>query len=235
VGPLTLTGLALFGAAVAIGQVASRPARAAASNEVTPARRLAFILIAFATGCGVAGVVVGVLAIEFGRPGDSMEAPIAAGLGIVGAVVGVLAIEFGRPGDSMEAPIAAGLGIVGAVVGLLPIIRDLGVLDSWVVRRAAPFIAGLAVLSVVIAVLASVIDVPGETSAQNGAFLVLGLISAAGVIGLGIVGRRMLDDVEAAPATKSAAQVSRAIARIIPFELVAYSASIAGILLVVAN
>jgi F0F1-type ATP synthase membrane subunit c/vacuolar-type H+-ATPase subunit K len=206
VGPLTLTGLALFGAAVAIGQVASRPARAAASNEVTPARRLAFILIAFATGCGVAGVVVG-----------------------------VLAIEFGRPGDPMEAPVAAVLGIVGAVVGLLPIIRDLGVLDSWVVRRAAPFIAGLAVLGVVIAVLASVIDVPGEAPAQNGAFLVLGLISAAGVIGLGIVGRRMLDDVEAAPATESAAQVSRAIARIIPFELVAYGASIAGILLVVAN
>jgi hypothetical protein len=208
-GPLLLTGMALFGAAVAVGTVATRtspPPPGPSSARVTPVRRLALILIAFASGCGVSGVVAGILAIE-----------------LVGAI------------DATSYTIVAGLAIAGAVIGLLPIVRDAGRLDPWVVSKAVVAIVCLALLGLVVAVLASVIREAVAAAPPAWPFPILGLISAGGSIGLGVVGGRSLPAIAAADEAAGTALMAKAIPRIVPFELAAYASSIVGIVLIVSG
>jgi hypothetical protein len=198
--------MALFGAAVAVGTIATRttpPPPGPSSARVTPVRRLALILIAFASGCGVSGVVAGILGIE-----------------LVGAI------------DPASSAIVAGLAIAGAVIGLLPIVRDAGRFDPWVVSKAIIAIVCLAVLGLVVAVLASVIRAVVAAGPPAWPFPILGLISAGGSIGLGLVGGRSLPAIAAANEETGIALMAKAIPRIVPFELAAYGSAIVGIVLI---
>ena len=205
-GPLLLTALALFGATVAIGTVASRTAPPVSLSPLSPARRLAVILIAFASGCGVLGVVVGVLAIEFGVVGD----PAAAW-------------------------IVAGLAVGGGAIGQLQMLRNGGDLDPWVVARAVGSLGGLVVLGVVVAGLANILREDAGRTLAAWPFAVLGLVSAGGCVALGITGGRSLRAVAAAGDAGGVAAMARAIPRIVPFELVSYGASFVGIVLIVTS
>ena len=65
-GPLLMTGLSAFGAAVALGLISTGtwpPDGAPVSRQVPTGRSLAIILMAFCMGVAVLGTVVGLLAI----------------------------------------------------------------------------------------------------------------------------------------------------------------------------
>jgi hypothetical protein len=204
-GPLLLTGLALFGAIVGIGLVAQSAAvPAAAVGQVSPARRLALILIAFAAGCGVLGVVEGLLAITQGAIARSASAAIP--------------------------PASA---IAGAVLGLMPVVRNAGRLDPWVTSKAVVFVGGLVVLAVVVGFLSAMIQAVPRGSSSDWPFALLGVVSAAGTIGIGEVGGRWIRRVAAVDGEVAVTMVSTAITRVLPFEMAGYVASLIGIALVV--
>ena len=74
-GPLLMTGLNIFGATVGVGLVAARmrPLAVPAAAPPTP-RNLAVTVIAFCSGIGVLGAVLGILAIEDGLASDPADA-----------------------------------------------------------------------------------------------------------------------------------------------------------------
>ncbi|HEX5823046.1 MAG TPA: hypothetical protein VFY18_01180 [Candidatus Limnocylindrales bacterium] len=204
-GPLLLTGLALFGAILGIGLVAQSAAvPEAAIDQVSPARRLAVILIAFAAGCGVLGVVEGLLAITQGAIAGSASAAI---------------------------PLVS--AIAGAVLGLMPVVRNAGRLDPWVTSKAVAFAGGLVALAVVVGFLAAMIQAVPRGSPSDWPFTLLGVVSAAGTIGIGAVGGRWVRRVVAVDDEVAVTLVRTAITRILPFEVAGYVASLIGIALVV--
>jgi hypothetical protein len=219
VGPLVFTGLALFGAAASIGVVAaasrpptpggmgaSRPGVIGSVAMVAPVRRLAMILLAFAMGLGVLGVVVGILVVE----GDVRIDPASIAL-------------------------VPGLALTGAAIGFAPVIRNRPDLDPWVVSKAALFATGQVVLAVVVAVLAGLIRETGAGRALPEVFLPLGLVSAAGAIGIGIVGAQSLRTLTGVDEPAATALLARAFPRIVPFEMAAVVSTVIAIVVLFAD
>ena len=199
-----LSGLAIFGAIVGIGRIALAPRPREASVLPVPAsRRLALIFMAFIEGHGVLGVVAGIIAIMRG-------------------------VEV----EAATAPVVVILAVVGAVIGLLPIIRNRPELDPWVLSKAIPFMAGLVVLSIVLVILATVIEEIGTATPPAWAFPILGLVSAGASIPLGIAGLRLIEAAAGAEEWEVSAISSRALSTAIPFQAIAVIALAVGIVLV---
>ncbi len=201
---LAMTGLACFGAATAIGLVASSTVPTVAVRRGAPSiRGLAIILMAFCEGIAVLGIVVGLLAIDSGLVQDPSSGILAAGAAIVGALVGIglILANWGRSDRSVAVP------------GIL-------------------FVAGLAMLGIVIAVLADVIDRIGTGSVAGWPFAVLGTASALAALAIGVTGtaaiRSMIGKDEADMKAIVAAQISRCAL----FQMVGVGASVIAILLV---
>jgi hypothetical protein len=204
IGPLVLSGLAIFGAIVGIGRLATAPPPNRATVRPVPASRsLAIIFLAFIEGHGVVGVVVGILAIVGG-------------------------IEV----DPSTAPVVVILALLGAVIAVLPMIRDGSDLDPWIVTKAIPFMGGLIVLAIVLVILASVIQETGSGTPPAWAFPILGLISAAASISLGVLGRRSIEAAARAEDSDVAAIRARAISTVVPLQTIAVIALAIGIILV---
>jgi hypothetical protein len=173
---------------------------------MTPSRRVAFVLIAIAGGCGVIGEVVGVLAIL-------LEAPI----------------------DPASIAIAVVLAFAGAIVGVAQIVRNVSGSDRWITLQAVLAIGALAGLAVALAILATLIPEAGGASAPPLAFMVLGALSAGGSIGLGVSGRRSIQDAAGADDTSSRELMSRALTRVLPFAFASLGGSLVGIFLIVSS
>src|SRR5439155_12515550 len=162
-GPRLMTGLACFGAAVAIGVVASSQARAQDPAEAKAGRRLAIILIAFAMGSGVLGVVIGLVAIFFGEVRD--------------------------PTSGLPAGVPA---ILGAIIGLGLVARHAGETDRWTSIIGAIEIVAVAMLGIVVASLAVLIAEIGRPPPPDWPFVILGVATATSAIGLARTGRAAL-------------------------------------------
>jgi hypothetical protein len=218
VGPLVFTGLALFGSAAAIGLVTAasspppgptggpRPGAIGSVTVVAAVRRLCLILIAFAMGLGVLGVVVGILAVE--------------------AVV---------PLDPASAVLVPALALIGAGLGFAPVIKNRAELDPWVVSKAALFAGSLIVLAVVVAVLAGVIRATGAAQHPPDVFLLLGLVSAAGSIGIGIVGAQSVRTLVGVDEPAATVLLARAVPRVVPFELAAVVSTVVAMVVLFAD
>jgi hypothetical protein len=206
-GPLLLTGMACFGAAVANGLLAastSRPAVEAAA--ATRSRRLAILSIVFASGIGIQGVVAGLLAIFLGE----VRGPTAALL-------------------------AAGPAVVGAIVGLGLIVRRAGTLDARVSTLAVAQIILLAVLGIVVALLAVIIVEEGTTRISDWPFVLLGLAAGASAFAIGATGAWVIPTMTGTDESTATAMYSAQIARFLPFEAVGFGASTIAVLLVAAG
>jgi F0F1-type ATP synthase membrane subunit c/vacuolar-type H+-ATPase subunit K len=205
-GPLLLTGLATLGATIALGLIGSNAVPSARPGIPPPnVRSFAVILMAFASGIGVIGVVVGTLAVVTGVVGDSSP---------------VLAVVL--------AP-----AILGTLIGFAMIIRAGGAVDRSLSTIAISFIAGQAILAGVVATLAVTIREFGGPSPAAPPFVVFGITAAAGAIGLGVVGGRGLHAVAAADARSTRQAVSDQIRRVVPFDAIAVGAEFAAIVVLV--
>jgi len=205
-GPLLMTGLNLLGATIALGLIASRtpPSPVVPGLPPPPPRSLAVITMAFATGIGVLGVVVGLLAVELGLAFE----PSA----------GVLVV----------AP-----AVAGTVVGLAIIFRAGGAADPSVRVVGVAFMLGLAALAVVVAVLAGLLREIGGPAPAVWPFALLGTISGLAALGIGFVAARGIPEVAAADAATARSVMSRQIARCAPLELVGFGGSMVAVALVV--
>lgn len=206
-GPLLFTGLALFGATIGLGWLTTGALAGAAPAEVgSPLRRVAIIAAAFTTGCGVLGVVVGLLATTTRIRTDGTGALLLVALAGIGATIGQLPVI--RAGDELD----------GRIGGLLRM-----------------FAGSLVALGIVVAILAVTIGRATGASPDPLLFAVLGALSACGTIGLGIAGARGLRSVAGLPDGPLANQAaSAAISRVIPFEAISIVATAIAIFLVVS-
>lgn len=207
-GPLLMTGLACFGAAVGIGLLASAavlpagPPAAVASYRLA-SRSLVIVLAAFAEGVAVLGIVVGLLAVESGLVTD--------------------------PADGI---FAAGPALLGALIGLGLILVHSSTLDARTAAFCAMFTIGIGLLGVVVAALAWFIAVPGAETGGGLAFTVLGLVSGTAAVGLGVVGTGGIRTIPDGDADALKAYQSRVIYRSTPFQVAGIAASAVAIALV---
>jgi hypothetical protein len=198
-GALLMTGLASFGAAVAIGLLAagtSRPTR-------TASRSLAIVQMAFCEGIAVLGTMVGLLAVMTGAVPDPAGGLLAAGPAAAGAIVGLGLVVRHRP-DS----------------------------DPGVSTMGAMFVVGLAVLGIVVALLAFLIPQVGTTTLTGWPFIILGPVSAASALAIGVTGARALGSMAGADEETAKAIAARQISRGALFQLPAIGASVVAILLI---
>ena len=206
-GPLLFTGLACFGGAVAIGLVAASTSRpVGVTGEAAASRGLAIVLMAFAQGIAVLGVVIGLLAVTLGAVRDP-----AGGL------------------------LAAGPAVAGAVVGIGLIVRRAASSDAQVSIVAAMFIVGMAVLGIVVALLGVFIVEVERSTLSDWPFVILGFASGASAIAIGVTGTRTVPKMTGADDQTRKALQSAQISRIVPFEAIAVGCSGIGILLVVVD
>ncbi len=207
-GPLLMTGLSCFGAAVGLGLIATGtwPSDGAPVSRSVPNQRgLAVILMAFCQGVGVLGVVVGLLAI----------------------------FVAGSMADPAYGLLAAGPAVVGGLIGLALVIRHWRSGNPEISSLVALFIVGIVVLGIVVAML-TVLIVPEPTKIlSDWPFVVLGLINGSAALAIGATGAggvaalRGVDELTAR--TIGNAQVSRCL----PFQIAYIGASAAAVLLIV--
>ena len=206
-----MTGLACFGAAVAIGLVAagstppSGPPDKVASYQLA-ARTLAIILTAFVEGVAVIGVVVGMLAIEVGSVTDPADGIFAAGPALIGALIG--------------------LGLI------LTHVTNVSVTTALI---CSGFIVAIGVLSVIVASLAWFIAEPVAAPPNDWPFVVLGLVSGGAALGIGVVGGRAVRGIpDADDQTRQRYQAAQ-VYRSMPFQVAAIGASAIAIVLVMVG
>jgi hypothetical protein len=163
VGPLLMTGLSCFGAAVALGLISTGtwpPDEAPVSRQVTTGRSLAFILMAFSMGVAVLGTVVGLLAIF---------------------VAGYVA-------DPAKALLAAGPAVIGGIIALALVARQRGAGDPRISTLAAVYILNIVVLGIVVALLTLFIVQEPAKDLADWPFVILGLINGASALATGATG-----------------------------------------------
>ncbi|MEO8470404.1 MAG: hypothetical protein ABI573_12150 [Chloroflexota bacterium] len=160
-GPLVMTGLATFGASMGIGLLMSGtyPTSEPIDGSVPTSRGLAIVLMAFCTGLGVLGVVVGLLAV-------------------------MLAATIG-PNDSLLAAVPA---VAGALVGVAMIVRNRPSLNAALVPISISFIVAMAMLGVMVPVIATSLGDPGTKHPIDGPFGILGLVSLIASLAIGRTG-----------------------------------------------
>ncbi len=120
-GPLLLTGLICFAAAVALGLLTSSVRPLDGKEHGAQVRGLFIVQAAFVVGIAIWGVVVGVLAVTAGHPTGAL---LAAGPAVAGAVFGVaMALRSADGGARRTSSVGVWLivwvGSLGVVVGLL--------------------------------------------------------------------------------------------------------------------
>ena len=210
-GPLLMTGLACFGAAVAIGSIAAGssppagPPDKVASYQLA-ARAMAIVLVAFVEGVAVIGVVVGMLAIEGG------------------AVT--------KPSDGI---FAAGPALIGALIGLGLILTNVSNVSVTTALICSLFIGTIGVLSVIVASLAWFIAEPAFTPPADWPFVILGLVSGGAALGIGVTGGRTVRGIpDADDQTRQRYQAAQ-VYRSMPFQVAAIGASAIAIVLVMVG
>jgi F0F1-type ATP synthase membrane subunit c/vacuolar-type H+-ATPase subunit K len=203
-GALLMTGLACFGAAIAIGILASSTTPTIEVKRGAPsARGLAIILMAFCSGIAVLGVVIGLLAVNAGLVADPSSGVLAAGGAVVGAVIGI--------------------GLIAA---------NWSHLDRYVAWRGIAFAAPLGLLGVVVAVLANIFDDIGTGTLANWPFVVLAPASALAALAIGVTGAGAIRSLPGVDETATKSIVAAQISRCALFQAVAIGASTIGILLI---
>jgi F0F1-type ATP synthase membrane subunit c/vacuolar-type H+-ATPase subunit K len=208
-GPLLMTAFNVLGAGIAIGIVAGRTPGGvgeAADGRPSDVRRLAIILLAYAEGIGVLGIVVGLLAVVIGRISPDTNRWLAISPAFVGAILG-LGLAF----------------------------RSSFVPNAQVRLVAIGFIVGLAILAGIVAFLSALLPEIGSTPPPDLPFVLAGLVAAAATMGLGWVGTEAMAGLTVADSEARRALLSRQIRRVFPYQVVAYVASAVAIAMVVVT
>ncbi len=145
-GPMLYTGLASFGATVALGLIAAGTVRTTASPGWS--RGTAIVLMAFVFGIATLGVVVGIAAIFAGEVSAPSDALLATALAIAGSVIGI--VVMARRAGRLDRGIAAlgtacmvGIVTLSIVLVLLLVAFDQGV----VVAIGVPPLVALGIIS----------------------------------------------------------------------------------------
>ncbi len=187
-GPLLMAGLSILGATIAIGIVAARavPGDRPVSTPPTP-RNLTIVAFAFASGIGILGVVVGLLAVTKGISRDE-SLPV---LVVVPA-------------------------LLGALISFAVILRRTGPADQFVTTIAVLYDIALVVLASVIGILAAVIHRTLGFTFDTGLFALLGIISTVATIALGRAGAAGVEAMAAAPEAEARVVMSRAMRTVTP-------------------
>ena len=200
-GPMLMTGLMTFAAAIALGLIASAtraPVRSIV--EVDPG-----------TVAAGAKAVRGAATRAPGRPNVGVEAGSAAdsakavrgaatvcmalcsGLGVLGTVVGLLAILLLPLSEPGAAPFVSVPATLGAGTGLVLIGRARREVDRPRAAYAVVNIISMGVLGLVVAMLAIVISEEPPGHVNDLVFILLGLVGAAAAIALGVTSSRALE------------------------------------------
>jgi hypothetical protein len=208
-GPLLMTALAVLGSSLAIGVVASRTPPPPPSFGLTmpwPPRNLAIILMGFAEGIGVLGVVVGLLAVN----------------------IGLIRPEVNRV-------LAIFPGIAGAVLAILIAFRSDGAPYRQLQTIAVFFIAGLATLAGIVAFLSLLIDDIGTETRADWPFILAGFAAALAAFGIGWLGSEDIRALGSIAPEASRTEMSKRINRVAPLEFIAVAASAGAILALYAG
>jgi hypothetical protein len=209
VGPLLVTGLSTFGAAVALGLIASGtwPSDGTPTTRQVPTgRSLAIVLMAFCVGVACLGTVVGLLDI-------------------------FIAGDVADPADGL---LAAGPSVVGGLIGLILVGRHARAGDPTVTTLAALYVVTTASLGIVVALLALFVVEEPTKSLPDWPFVIVGLINAACALAIGATGATavagMLGVDEPTSSAIARAQIMRCALLQIPF----VAASAVAIVLIVS-
>ncbi len=205
-GPLVMTGLATFGAAVGIGLLMSGtyPTSEPIDGRVPTSRGLAIVLMAFCAGLGVLGIVAGLLAVMLD-----------------------VTVE---PNDSL---LAAGPAVMGALVGIAIIVRNRPTMNAALVPISISFIVGMAMLGVMVTVIAFSLGGLGTNLPIDGPFEILGLVSLIASVAIGRSGAAAIRSMNGASDDARRAISGRQIARSGLFQAAGVAASVIAIVLVV--
>lgn len=207
-GPLVMTGLATFGAAVGVGLLLSGtyPTTEPIDRRVPGSRSLAIVLMAFCEGIGVLGVVAGNLAVTLD--------------GKVGA---------------NDALLAAGPAVTGALIGIAIVVRNRPTVNTALVPIATSFIVGMAMLGIVVAVLVVTLGDVGSKHPIDGPFEILGFVSVGASLAIGRTGATAIRSMEGASDEARKAISGRQIARSALFQAAGVAASAIAIALIVLS
>jgi hypothetical protein len=196
VGPLLMTGLSCFAAAVALGLISTGtwpPAEAPVSRQVPTGRSFAFILMAFSLGVAVLGTVIGLLAI----------------------------FVAGDVADPADALLAAGPAVIGGIIALALVVRQRATGDPLISTLAAAYILNIVVLGIVVALLTQFIVQEPTKDLADWPFVIFGLINGASALATGAIGatavRAMRGVDEQTGKAIAQAQISRIALIQIPF------------------
>ncbi len=200
-GPLVMTGLVLFGAAIGLGVLASQTRPAADPADAPRIRAILMVAAAFTQSLGVLAVAAGFLAVELGGAAGQTSAVLVAGLAVAGALVGIVLIA----------------GHAGRV-------------DPPAVLIVAMFVIGLGTLGATTGILAIALDEGGSSLPPDWPFVGLGLVSGSCALALGWVGSRALVAASVHGADLSAIHASE-IRRSLPLLLVGLGALGLGMLI----
>lgn len=209
-GPLLMTGLSCFGAAVALGLISTGtwpPDEAPVSRQVPTGRTLAFILMAFSLGVGVLGTVVGLLAI----------------------------FVAGDVADPANALLAAGPAVIGGIIGLALVARQWGAGDSRISTLAAVDILSVVVLGIVVALLTVFIVQQPTKDLADWPFVILGLINGASALAIGATGATAVRAMRGVDEQRGKAIVKAQISRTSLIQITFVAASAIAIALIVLS
>jgi F0F1-type ATP synthase membrane subunit c/vacuolar-type H+-ATPase subunit K len=162
-GPLLVTGAACFGGAVGIGLITAAAARALADTTEQGAIR---------------GLHLVLIATE-------------QAIGVLGVVIGILAIVVAGVGDTTSAIVAAVPAVGGAVTGTI-LARHAGKAGIRT-PLGLPFIGGLGLLGVVVAIEAVVIGKNRAIGAGDLPFAIVALVMLCAAQWGGVTGARGLE------------------------------------------
>ena len=205
-GPLVLTGLAAFGAAIGVGWVV------ASTSATTPvpqdrrapsARRFAITSMAYAQGTAV-----------------------------LAAVAGILSVTLRAAPAESDRLLAAGPAVLGALIGLGLVARRGSGADRGVAAQGVMFILGTAVLGVATTILATVLTAKALTPI-DGPFAALGLVAMAAALALGRNGAQAIRAMAHADEAEAKRVMARWVVRSALLQIPGAGASFIAIVLIV--
>jgi len=205
-GPLVLTGLAAFGAAIGVGWVV------ASTSATTPvpqdrrapsARRFAITSLAYTQGTAVLAAVAGILSVTLRAAPTGSDRLLAAGPAVLGALIGLgLVAQRGRAADRAVA------------------------------AQGVMFILSAAVLGVVTTLLANVLTSTASAPIE-GPFAVLGVVAMAAALALGVNGAQAVRAMADVDETETKRVMARWVVRSTLLQIPGAGASLIAIVLIV--
>ena len=208
-GPLLMTGLSCFGAAVALGLISTGtwpPVGEPVGRQVQTGRGLAFILMAFSLGVAALGTVVGLLAIL-----------------VAGDV------------DPADGSLAAGPAVADGIIGMVLVVRHRRIGDPSVTTLAAVYVLGIANLGIVVALLALFIVEEPTKSLTDWPFVILGLISGVSALAIGATGASAVRALRVVDEQTATAIVQGQISRVVVIQVPIIGAAAVAIALIVLS